>query len=258
LFVIATGANASECPRIISQAPYLTKSLQWLGLEKCIVGVSRYDTLDLPRTGGVLDPDRDVIETLAPDLIFSANWISAEQLQNVTPAGARSFRLDGFVSMAQVEENLRIMGKAAGVANIEQRVADFHQQWLAATHTIHGNGQHVLLISSCSGNPYSFGKQRWLSELFTEAGFINVETEPAIRQINPGNTVPTLNALIDQLQPDLLFVFERTLNPQCNLILPKRPLHIITLDGEKFLHPAPVVLEGLTELASKRSEWYHR
>ncbi len=255
LCTAALRAEQSGCPRIVSQSPYLTKSLQWLGLERCIVGVSRYDTLARPHTGGVLDPDAGVIAMLQPQLLFTSNWTPAERLAEVTPEGTQSYRFDGFASMAQVEENLRTIGHATQLTDIEQRVARFHQQWQEAARAIDGGGQRVLLLSSCSGTPYSFGKERWLSELFTEAGFINVESEPQIRHIRPGEEVATLNTLINQLQPELLFIFERTLQPQCALIKPKTALRIITLDGEKFLHPAPVVLEGLQELARKRHEW---
>lgn len=254
LLFSAAQADA-DCPRIISQSPYLTRSLQWLGLEQCIVGVSRYDTLDLPHTGGVMDPDGDAIEALEPQLIFSSNWTRPEVLKAITPEGARAFALDGFESMAQIEENLRLMGREAGLADIDARVAAFHRDWITQAANISGKGKKVLLLSACSGSPYSFGKKRWLSDLFTAAGFINVETVEKIRHIKPGEEVTTLNALINELQPELLFIFERKANKQCAFIKPQTPLTIINLDGEKFLHPAPVLLDGLAELATHRSSW---
>ncbi len=244
-----------DCPRIISQSPYLTKSLQWLGLERCIVGVSRYDSLDLPHTGGVMDPDRDAIEALEPELIFTSNWTKEEVLKSATPEGARAFRLDGFGSMQQIEENLSLMGREAGLQEIEQRVAAFSKEWKNLAATIDGKGKKVLLLSACAGSPYSFGQKRWLSDLFTTAGFVNVETSEKIRHIKPGEEVTTLNALINELEPELLFIFERKQNKQCAFIKPKTPLTIINLDGEKFLHPAPVLLEGLAELAQQHSRW---
>ncbi len=252
-------AHAAEtaCPRIISQSPYLPKSLQWLGLEECIVGVSRYDRLDLPHTGGVMDPDGDAIEALEPDLIFTSNWTKEEVLKAATPEGARSFRLDGFKNMAQIEDNLLVMGTEAKIPDIDQRVAAFQQQWKTLASGIEGKGKKVLLLSACSGTPYSFGKKRWLSDLFTHAGFVNVETAEKIRHIKPGEEVTTINSLINELQPELLFIFERKANKQCAFIKPKTPLTIINLDGEKFLHPAPVLLDGLEELATHRARWSH-
>lgn len=253
----AEDADRQGCPRIISQSPYITKSLQWLGLEACIVGVSRYDMLDRPHTGGVMDPDGEAIEALEPDLLFTSNWTDNKQLEAITPSGTMVYRFDGFESMQQVEENLLLIGRASGLSDIEERVADFHQQWKAMAATVGGGGKKVLLLSACSGSPYSFGQQRWLSELFTEAGFINVETEKKIRHIKQGEAVTTLNALINTLQPEILFIFERKENKQCAFIKPQTPLRIINLDGDNFLHPAPVLLQGLAELSTHRDKWGH-
>lgn len=257
LLLASTGAQAAreDCPRIISQSPYITKTLQWLDLEACIVGVSRYDTLDLPHTGGVLDPDAAVITTLEPELLLTSDWTSEAKLAAITPPGARALRLHGFGSMAEIEENLRRIGVAVGMEEIDVRVADFHRQWQTLAAGVGGNGKRVLLLSACSGTPYSFGQERWLSDLFTRAGFINVETAKKLRHIRPGEKVATLNALINELQPQLLFVFERKQSEQCAFIKPKTPLAIINLDGEKFLHPAPTLLQGLKELAQHKAQW---
>jgi len=255
--LFATGALAAEpaCPRIVSQSPYITRTLQWLGLEACIVGVSRYDRLERPHTGGVLDPDGEVIATLEPQLLFTSDWTPAEKLAAITPEGTRSFRLGGFAGMAEIEENLRLIGREAKIDDIEQRVTAFHRQWTSLAAQINGNGKRVLLLSACSGMPYSFGRQRWLSDLFSRAGFVNVETTEKIRHIKPGEELATINALINELEPELLFIFERKENAQCAFIRPKTPLAIINLDGEKFLHPAPTLLDGLAELQRHRSHW---
>lgn len=244
-----------ECPRIISQSPYITKTLQWLELESCIVGVSRYDRLDRTHTGGVLDPDAAIIATLEPDLLFTSDWTPAEKLAAITPEATRSFRLGGFAGMTEIEENLRLIGREAGIDDIDARVTDFHRQWTNLAAQINGNGKRVLLLSACSGMPYSFGQQRWLSDLFRHAGFTNVETAEKLRHIRPGEELATINALINALQPELLFIFERKQNKQCAFIKPKTPLTIINLDGDNFLHPAPVLLEGLRELVQHKGQW---
>ena len=248
LLLYSTQVTASDCPRIISQSPYITHSLQWLGLEECIVGVSRYDQLDRPHTGGVLDPDGELIAALEPDLLFTSNWTAEDKLIAITPPGTRAFRLKGFGSMAEVEENLRLIGRETGIPNIDARVDTFAEQWRALAAQINGNNRRVLLLSSCSGTPYSFGQKRWLSDLFHAAGFINVETVDTIRHIHPGETIADLNTLINELEPELLFIFERTQSPQCAFIQPKTTLRIIHLDGDKFLQPAPVILDGLKTL----------
>ncbi|MDH5181390.1 MAG: ABC transporter substrate-binding protein, partial [Gammaproteobacteria bacterium] len=242
-------AQAAECPRIISQSPYITHSLQFLGLKRCIVGVSRYDDLDLPRTGGILDPDKQTIDGLMPDLIFTTNWISDEAMAKVTPKEARYFRLTGFNSLHEIEQNLRIIGRTTGDDNYDQKIATYKTELDRLRKQIDGKGKKALLLSSCSGSPYSFGKQTWLYDLFNQMNFKIVETHAKIRHIKAGQEITKINNLLNTFEPDILFIMERKLNSRCNLILPKVPVKIITLDGNHFLHPAPVLLEGLKELA---------
>lgn len=101
-----------DCPRIISQSPYISEMLDYLGMEHCIVGVSRYSKRDLPRTGGILDPDADAIDSLMPDLIITSDWSKADVLKSVTPKGAKAIRLKSFNKMAQLEENMSSIIKA--------------------------------------------------------------------------------------------------------------------------------------------------
>lgn len=239
----------TDCPRIISQSPYITHNLQWLGLEECIVGVSRFDQIDRPHTGGVLDPDAAAIAALKPELLLFSDWTSEDKVAALTPPGTRALRLKGFGAMTEVEENLRLIGRETGISDIDARVDAFARDWRAQAAQVNGNGRRVLLLSSCSGMPYSFGQQRWLSDLFHEAGFVNVETVEKIRHVHPGEAIADLNALINTLKPELLFIFERTQSPQCAFIRPSTALRIIQLDGEQFLQPAPVILDGLNALA---------
>ncbi|UQB41556.1 hypothetical protein JX580_07650 [Thiomicrospira microaerophila] len=59
----------AECPRIISQSPYITHQLDYLGIKHCIVGASRYNKeLGVTDTGGLLDPNQPAIQSLKPDL----------------------------------------------------------------------------------------------------------------------------------------------------------------------------------------------
>lgn len=240
-------SHAAGCPRIVSQSPYITKTLQWLGLEECIVGVSRYDTLDLPQTGGVLDPDAELIAVLEPELLFVSDWSDEKAVARITPAGTRAFRLGGFGSMAEIEENLRTIGRATGITDIEIRVKEFHQQWQQAAGAIHGNGKRILLLSSCSGLPYSFGRKRWLGDLFTQAGFVVAETEEKLRNIGPGNEYTTINAVIEALQPEVLFIFDHKDRKQCAFIKPTMPIRIVNLDGARYLNPSPQILDAFTE-----------
>ena len=256
LFLFSVPLQALECPRIISQSPYITHTLIWLGLEECIVGVSRYDMLDLPRTGGILDPDKDALDSLMADIILTANWISEADMQKLTPEGIRFYRLNGFDSMDQIIENMNLILKLTGQQASTDKISLFQKNLNRQIQEIHANNQKALLISSCSGSPYSFGKRTWLYDLFTRIGFNMVETHTKIRHIKPGYEIDELTSLINTFKPHIVFILERKLNSKCNLILPKLPVKIITMDGRNFLHPAPVLLTGLNELNAKQWQWH--
>lgn len=256
LLVLVTPLQARECPRIISQSPYITHSLKWLGLEQCIVGVSRYDTMKLPHTGGILDPDTAAIDSLMADIIFTANWISEDKMKQAMPKDIKFYRLNGFDSLSEIHDNLLRIGHITGQQDIDEKVRQFEKELNKRIQQIKPNTKKALLLSSCSGTPYSFGKRTWLYDLFDQIGFSMVETHDKIRHIRPGKEIEEITTLLNTLQPDILFIFDRKLNSKCNLILPKVPIKIVTLDGRHFLHPAPVLLKGLDELDKKQSLWH--
>ncbi len=256
LLSAVTPAVAEDCPRIISQSPYITHTLAWLGLKDCIVGVSRYDTFDRPRTGGVTDPDKEAIAVLKPDLMLTSDWTSEKTWTDAAPPGARAIRLHGFRSMREVEDNLRTIAGAVGRPDVEARAKAFATRWREMAKTVKGNGRRILLLSACRGSPYTFGTDTWLHDLFTEAGFTDVETHSRLRHLKAENPVAAIDDLVGKLKPDIVFVFERTQTDQCAAILPRAGVRIIALDGEKFLHPAPVLLDGLDTLIAHRGQWH--
>lgn len=245
----AADADAT-CPRIVSQSPYITQSLRWLGLEPCIVGVSRYDTLERPRTGGILDPDAAAIARLKPELMITSDWIAADAWQVVAPAGARALRVGGFRSMAEVETMLRDIGHAARVADIDVRVDRFAADWLAAAKQLGGKagGRRVLLLSACGAVPYSFGRQTHLHDLFVAADFRPVETHEKLRHLRPGEAIETIPQLVEATRPDLMVAFINHKSESCNALLGQAGVPIVAIDGEKFMHPGPGLLDALTQL----------
>ena len=251
---IATDKDA-PCPRIISQSPYITDMLNYLGMGDCIVGVSRYSKLNLPHTGGILDPDAEAIESLMPDLFITSAWTSEKTLKKVTPNDAKSLRLSSFNNMMQLEQNMAAVIKTTGWTQSLAKVSDFSNQWRKKLKQLDGKNKRVLLLSSCSGQAYSFGPNSRLYDLFTQAGFNVVETGKKIRHIQPGREVETLNALLDKYQPTLLFIFEQKLKKRCQLLTPKVPVSILTFKGKDFLHPTVGILDGLDALIKNKHYW---
>ncbi|THF57680.1 ABC transporter substrate-binding protein [Pseudothauera rhizosphaerae] len=246
-------AAAGDCPRIVSQSPYLSVALDWLGRGHCIVGVSRYDRLfdTLPRTGGVMDPDAETIDLLGPDLLVASNWASEETLRKVLPAGARLLRVDGFTSVADAENMLRELGRASGAPDVDVRLAAFHKEWTAAAAAIRGEGRRALVLSACEGSPYSFGRGHFVGDAFVQAGFDVVETAPRLRHIRPGEEIEDLLTAVETLKPQVVFSLDRATAAQCSALLGILPVEVVHLGGENFFHPGAGVLAGYAELAQK-------
>jgi iron complex transport system substrate-binding protein len=249
IFLLLFGpAWAGDCPRIVSQSPYITRALDWLGLERCIVGVSRYDTLDRPHTGGVVDPDVDAIARLGPQLMITSNWTKEEVWNKAAPPGATALRVDGFRGMAGVERMLRDIGRAAGIADIDARVDRFAADWHAAAQHVGGNGRRVLILSACSNKPYSFGRGTTLHELFSAAGFAVVADHDSIRNFDPDKPDGDVAAWIGELKPDYLFALKNRRDEACNVAIAMPGVPILPLDGPLFTHPGPDLLKGLEQL----------
>ncbi|MGL1834121.1 ABC transporter substrate-binding protein [Rhodocyclaceae bacterium SMB388] len=242
-------AQDPACPRIVSQSPYISQQLAWLGLDGCVVGASRYERLvqNALDTGGVLDPDAEAIALLEPDLIITSNWTPSDTLAALTPPVAIALRLDSFASMAQIEDNLRQIARAAGLADGDARADEFARTWREKADNI-GQGQRALLLSSCSGQPYSFGRETWLTELFETAGFEIVETETGVAHLSQEMTSEDILHRMNDLRPEYVFVFTRQVAQSCATIPWPDDARLVVLDGEKFLHPAPTLLHGLDDL----------
>ncbi|WP_079437337.1 ABC transporter substrate-binding protein [Zoogloea sp. LCSB751] len=250
--VCSTGlAHAAECPRIVSQSPYISHALDWLGLGKCIVGASRYDKLAVTRTGGVIDPDAKAIADLKPDLVIFSEWTGAAAAQAATPAGAAALRVSGFKGMAGVEAMLRDIGRAAGVADIDQRVAGFDAAWHAAAARTDSRQRRVLILSACGAAPYSYGKGTTLFELFSAAGFEVVADHDSIRNFKPGTADGDVAAWITERRPELLVALQDHSGATCNPAIAQPGIPILPLTGEYFTNPGPDFLKGLEELRQK-------
>ncbi|MBD3766702.1 MAG: ABC transporter substrate-binding protein [Gammaproteobacteria bacterium] len=246
----------ADCPRIISQSPYITLQLEYLGLKNCIVGTSRYDDLkDIPNTGGIIDPDASAIAQLKPDLWITSVWTKSDIFQQTLPPTSQGLRLDSFQGMAQISQNLIDIAKIVKQPEAMHKAQQFSAQWQSKIQQVKGNGKKVLLLSSCTGQPYSFGNKTWLAELFTQAGFKLVDNTEGVRHLSKDRTPEETQALIAALKPDLIFVFTRQVADACSLIELPKISQLLVLNGDNFLHPAPVLLKGIDELIEKQAIW---
>jgi len=254
LLTALTAWGSDTCGRVVSQSPYITHQLRYLGLEHCIVGVSRYDPLPgRTRTGGIKDPDWAAIEALKPQLMLTSVWTAKAELPKTRTYQVH--RLESFQSMQQIVQNLREISTATHQASGMAMAKAFERDWKRKALDVKANGRRALLLSSCTGQPYSFGKNTWLADLFVQAGFDVVEFETGVRHLARDQTATQVTQLIQKMNPEVVFVFTRQMGEACATVALPPNVPLVALNGAHFLHPAPVLLAGLDELLERRSEW---
>lgn len=252
---MATWAD-SQCKRIISQSPYITHQLTYLGLKDCIVGTSRYDgALGLPQTGGIIDPDAAAITQLHPDIWLTSTWTSQQVFQASLPQNALGLRLASFDSMAQVHDNLTQIATLSQSKSAQQKALEFDTLWQEKIKQVNGKHKKTLLLSSCGKQPYAYGKNSWLGDLFSQAGFDVIDFTEHVTHLGKNKNEQQTLALIQSLQPDLIIVFHQQTAEACGLLDLPKISQLLVLDGDKFLHPAPTLLEGIDQLIDLQAVW---
>jgi len=244
---------------IISQSPYITHAIDFFGMKDCIVGASVYDKQvadNLPRTGKVFVPDKDAIKRLNPDFIFTSEWTKKSVMADITPLKTKSFMLHGFQSMQQVENNLYTIGNVLKIPDFQAKVQNFSKEYTELSKSINAKNRKVLLMSACSKDPYSYGIKTYLGDLFSEIGFDIVDKSKQVKVFKIDKNKNELDEFIKEFKPDFIFGFvSYTKASSCSVLEMDKKLPIIYLNGDLFLHPAPIIAEGLKELKSKENEW---
>jgi iron complex transport system substrate-binding protein len=251
-------SSAPSCPRIVSQSPYLTQALLWLERGDCIVGLSRYDQelQELPRTGGVLDPDKNAIAATRPGLVITSNWASAETLRDITPVGARLLAVDGFASLRDTEAMLATLAEATNAPGAQARIADFAQAWRGMAQEIAplARKRRLLVLSTCMGTPLSFGPAHVIGDIFVQSGFDLVESAPKVRHFGAGAEFPDIAALVEKTRPEVIVTLTSDSAAYCRMIAPALSTDILPLDGAPFIHPGPGLLKAFREVETALRE----
>lgn len=246
----------ADCPRIISQSPYITHQLDYLGLKECIVGASRYDAkLGLPQTGGVIDPDAEAIAQLKPDLWITSNWTKQEVFISTLPNKSKGLRLDSFDNMAQISDNLIRIATMLADEQTLNKARNFEIEWRHKLSQVNGQQKRILLLSSCGKQPYAYGQQTWLGDLFKQANFQVIDFEKRVINLGQDKNEQQTLALIQSLQPDLIAVFHQTTAETCGLLDLPKITQLVGLNGDHFLHPAPTLVDGIDQLIAIQSIW---
>lgn len=249
--------------RIVSQTLGTDEILWEICPHERLAGVSqisfdpKYSWLaaDLKAAGATPIVNAEEILQLQPDLIFVASFSRPETVQSLQAAGANVFRFANFDSLADIEQNIRLIGQAIGeetraeslVARMETELAAVKARWPA-------NGKPPRVLSfSVSGD--TAGGQTLFDAIVRAAGAVNVAAEKGLTgfpKISPEQVV--------EWQPDFLLTgAEISKDEQARARLLEHPVikttqaaqagRIIVLDARALLSVSHHITRAVSGLA---------
>ena len=177
----------APAPRVIVVSPAVAGMICALGAEAHLVGVSKFCTqpalADVPRIGGLLDPNLEALDALEPDVVF---W-QGKSDRLVDLAALRGFDLRP-VEIESIADVYGMFGELGALLDRDERaaveVARIKAALAAAAEGHTDPKPRVLLIYDRSagelGQLASAGRGTFLSELLEAAGGVNCLDEVAV------------------------------------------------------------------------------
>jgi iron complex transport system substrate-binding protein len=193
--------------RIVSQTLGTDEILWAICPRERIVGINqislepKYSVLAEEWKAAGIKPisNAEEILQLQPDLIFVASFSRAETSESLQASGATVFRFANFDSIADIQQNIRLVGQAIGEeANADKLVAQMDNELAAVKARIPADRPPPRVLSfSLSGN--TAGANTLFDAIVRAAGAVNVAAEQGLSgfpKISPEQVV--------EWQPDFL------------------------------------------------------
>ena len=171
--------------RIVSIAPSNTEILYAIGAGSQVVGRDAFS--DFPAEaqsvadvgGGFGELNMELIVSLEPDLILSADIISAENIQALTDLGLPVFALANPLTYEDLLGNLKLVGRLTGHETDAETLASQLAERIQTVRTAVAGAESkptvfYQLDSTDPSAPYTAGPGNFIDTLITEAGGINV------------------------------------------------------------------------------------
>jgi iron complex transport system substrate-binding protein len=167
--------------RIVSMAPNITEILFALGLGPSVVGVTRFcdypaEAVVIPRIGGLVDPNVEIIQSLRPDLVIAFRGNPLRILNRLADLNLPVFVLDIGNSLDDLSH---LIGRIGRITRREKEAAA-----LAAILEARRKAVEAAL-GSVAAKPRVFvflfgqglwtcGGQSYLNDLINRAGAVNI------------------------------------------------------------------------------------
>ena len=164
--------------RIVSLLPSLTETVCALGACERLVGVDRYSNWPdrvkvLPRMGGGLDPNIELIVAQKPDLVLLAG--STRGVERLQALGITVLRLEPRTH-ADVQRVLRTVAQALGLPATEgERVwREIDAGVQAAAQSLSPKARQQRVYFEVSPTPYGASESSFIGETLQRMGVVNI------------------------------------------------------------------------------------
>lgn len=192
---------------------------------------------------------------LEPDLIFVASYSKPETVEQLQAAGATVFRFANFISIADIEQNIRTVGYAIGEdERAEALVMQMESDLGRIRARVPGGTERRPRVLSYSADGYTAGSGTLFDDIIRNAGGANVAVEHQL------DGFPKINAeQVADWQPDFIVAgadegqFEETrrrllANPAVAATRAARSNRIIIMDNRYFLTVSQYVVRAVGAL----------
>jgi len=202
---------AATPERIVSMAPNVTEILFALGLGDRVVGVTRFcdyppETRSIPKIGGLVDPNIEIIQSLEPDLVIAFRGNPLRLVDRIRKLGLPVFVLDigeGLEALSPLIERIgrvtRTERRAAGVAGLLRGRLEASDAALRD-----GLSKPKVFVLLYGQGLWTCGGQSYVNDLIGRAGGTNVAS------LLPKKWALYKREQIIKDDPDVVFILART------------------------------------------------
>jgi iron complex transport system substrate-binding protein len=255
--------HAATPHRIVSLVPAVTQMLFTIGAGPRVVGVSTFDrfppeVVNLPKVGGLLDPNIETIVRLRPDLV--AIDASQEELGGKLAALQIPAFAYSHPGLADVTRTIRDLGNQLGLRAEAERAANSITSRLDdIRRRVAGRPRPTTLIvfgrePSSLRDIYASGSVGFLADIFNLAGGENVLAgmHRESLQVTTETILGARPEVIVELQPGDGRTRERQADEAWQTLasVPAVRNHrVYVLVGDEFVVPGPRVVEAAERIA---------
>jgi iron complex transport system substrate-binding protein len=197
--------------RIVSMAPNITEILFALGLGGRVAGVTRFcdyppEAGRLPRIGGLVDPNVEVVRSLDPDLVIAFRGNPLRLVDRIRKLGLPVFVLDIGRGLDELPGLVTKIGRVTGAeVRAEALAAGLVDRLAAVDAALRGITIRPKVFVLLYGQGlWTCGGESYVNDLVARAGGTNVAAAL------PKKWVPYKRERIIRDDPDVVFILARS------------------------------------------------